>query len=405
MLRHPVRPPPRPGVRQHVARPDAARDRSTLVAHPRAYPRPAAAHAVTRRLVRRRDGAGDRSREWSRCTARCGECSSTARCRAGACGDRRPCDAADSYPEATRRPVSGRTGSVAAPSKADKAGAKIKHSSPTAPRAAVKPGAALAARGRRRRRRLTRQRSPTGRPPPPPRSSLATHSPTPPTTTTPTPAPSTPAAVHSSPIHSYPAEAPVSTAGSGEASPRRSPPSPNQSVLEDAAPQSLAGWATAISPGAGESSQSVSFATVNDSPGLFAVQPTVAPDGSLVYTPAANVNGVSTVSVTAHDDGGTAAGGSDIERASHVHDLDRSGERRAGLHGRPESGRCLRSRSPGDPGLGNRHQSRPGRRVRAGRHVRRRQRQPVRSSPSSRPSRPMGRSPISPSCSRSVPPR
>jgi hypothetical protein len=81
-------------------------------------------------------------------------------------------------------------------------------------------------------------------------------------------------------------------------------------VVEDAAAQSAAGWATAISPGpASESSQKVTFTVATDNPGLFAVQPAIAPDGTLTYTPAANANGLATITVTAHDDGGTANGG------------------------------------------------------------------------------------------------
>ncbi|HWN22695.1 MAG TPA: HD domain-containing phosphohydrolase [Gaiellaceae bacterium] len=85
-----------------------------------------------------------------------------------------------------------------------------------------------------------------------------------------------------------------------------------QSVLEDAGAQSVAGWATGITPGpAGETSQSVSFDISVDDPALFLVQPAVAPNGKLTYTPAANADGVATVTVTAKDDGGTTGGGSD----------------------------------------------------------------------------------------------
>ena len=49
-------------------------------------------------------------------------------------------------------------------------------------------------------------------------------------------------------------------------------------MLEDTGVQSIAGWATAISPGpANESTQTVSFTAVADIPGLFAVQPVIAP--------------------------------------------------------------------------------------------------------------------------------
>lgn len=83
-------------------------------------------------------------------------------------------------------------------------------------------------------------------------------------------------------------------------------------MLEDTAPQSVNAWATAISPGpAGESSQTVTFTATADNTGLFAAQPAVAVDGTLVYTPAPHANGQATVTVTAHDDGGTANGGTD----------------------------------------------------------------------------------------------
>jgi hypothetical protein len=105
------------------------------------------------------------------------------------------------------------------------------------------------------------------------------------------------------------------------------PPPPNQppsftagasqSVLEDAGPQAVASWATAISAGpANEPAQSVTFVVTAANPGLFAVQPAVAPDGTLTYTPAADANGVSAVTVTARDDGGTANGGLDSSSGS-----------------------------------------------------------------------------------------
>jgi hypothetical protein len=87
-------------------------------------------------------------------------------------------------------------------------------------------------------------------------------------------------------------------------------------VREDSGAQSVA-WATAISPGpASESAQSVSFTVTNDNPGLFSAQPAVAADGTLTYTPAPDANGVATVTVTAHDDGGTVNGGSDTSAPS-----------------------------------------------------------------------------------------
>ena len=92
----------------------------------------------------------------------------------------------------------------------------------------------------------------------------------------------------------------------------------DQTVSEDSGAQSLA-WATAISAGpSNEGSQNVSFNVVsNDNAGLFAVAPSVADDGTLSYTPAADANGSATIGVQAQDDGGTANGGDDTS-ATHT---------------------------------------------------------------------------------------
>ena len=83
-------------------------------------------------------------------------------------------------------------------------------------------------------------------------------------------------------------------------------------MREDSGAHSVAAWASAVTPGPpSESSQSVTFSVSSDNAALFAAQPAVAPDGTLTYTTAADANGVATVSVVAHDDGGTANGGSD----------------------------------------------------------------------------------------------
>jgi len=87
---------------------------------------------------------------------------------------------------------------------------------------------------------------------------------------------------------------------------------PDQTVLEDAGPQTVSGWATGISPGPpNESGQSVSFLVSETNSGLFSVAPQVSPSGTLTYTSAPNANGSSTVTVRAKDDGGTANGGVD----------------------------------------------------------------------------------------------
>jgi Big-like domain-containing protein/PKD domain-containing protein len=87
----------------------------------------------------------------------------------------------------------------------------------------------------------------------------------------------------------------------------------NQTVLEDAAAQSVTGWATGISAGpANESSQTVTFGIVsNTNPALFAVAPAVATNGTLTYTLAADAFGTATIVLHAKDDGGTANGGVD----------------------------------------------------------------------------------------------
>ena len=91
----------------------------------------------------------------------------------------------------------------------------------------------------------------------------------------------------------------------------------DQTVLEDAGPQTVAGWATAISAGGGpgEAAQVLNFIVANSNTVLFAVQPAIAANGTLSFTPAANANGSATVTVQLHDDGGTANGGVDTSAA------------------------------------------------------------------------------------------
>ncbi len=88
-------------------------------------------------------------------------------------------------------------------------------------------------------------------------------------------------------------------------------PGPDETVREDSGAFS-ATWATAISPGPpADAGQNVTFSVVNDNAALFSSVPDLAPDGTLTFTAADNANGAATVTVTAHDDGGTANGGSD----------------------------------------------------------------------------------------------
>ena len=84
-------------------------------------------------------------------------------------------------------------------------------------------------------------------------------------------------------------------------------------VLEDAGPQTVPGWAT-FSPGpANESGQTVLGYTVSNvsNPALFSGLPAVAANGTLTYTPAANAFGSSTFDVVVQDSGGIDNGGDD----------------------------------------------------------------------------------------------
>ena len=90
----------------------------------------------------------------------------------------------------------------------------------------------------------------------------------------------------------------------------------DQALLEDAAAQTIVGWATGMSAGpSDESAQTLDFIVSNDNAGLFAVQPAVAANGTLTYTPAANANGTATVTVRLHDSGGVLNGGVDTSAA------------------------------------------------------------------------------------------
>ncbi len=87
----------------------------------------------------------------------------------------------------------------------------------------------------------------------------------------------------------------------------------NQTVLEDGGLVSVPTWATSISAGPpSESGQALDFIVSNDNPTLFSAQPAVAPNGTLTFTPAADAYGSAIVSVSLHDNGGTANGGVDV---------------------------------------------------------------------------------------------
>jgi gliding motility-associated-like protein len=81
----------------------------------------------------------------------------------------------------------------------------------------------------------------------------------------------------------------------------------DQSVNEDAGAQSISGWATGISDGDPELTQTLTFNVSNDNNTLFSSQPAISATGMLTYTPAANINGTATVTVSISDNGSNVA--------------------------------------------------------------------------------------------------
>jgi outer membrane protein assembly factor BamB len=91
---------------------------------------------------------------------------------------------------------------------------------------------------------------------------------------------------------------------------------PDHSVREDAGPQTVPAWATAISAGpTNEISQALTFVVTPDNEALFATPPAITAEGTLTFTPAPEASGTATVSVVLKDDGGTANGGQDTSAA------------------------------------------------------------------------------------------
>ena len=84
-------------------------------------------------------------------------------------------------------------------------------------------------------------------------------------------------------------------------------------VNEDSGAQSVPGFASNISQGpANEAGQQLTFeVTNNTNKALFSVQPSLAPNGTLTYRPAADAFGSADVTVRLKDDGGRANGGVD----------------------------------------------------------------------------------------------
>ena len=92
-------------------------------------------------------------------------------------------------------------------------------------------------------------------------------------------------------------------------------PGPNVQSAVYTGTQSVANWATNISAGPPiEAGQALTFQVNNDNPALFAIQPTVLPNGTLQYT-AGQVSGTAHVIVSLMDNGGTANGGQNTSGA------------------------------------------------------------------------------------------
>ena len=87
----------------------------------------------------------------------------------------------------------------------------------------------------------------------------------------------------------------------------------DQSVLKNAALQTIPRWATRISKGpADEQNQKLTFIVDVDREDIFEQLPQISSDGTLSYEPARNAYGQALVTVRLQDDGGTANGGKDI---------------------------------------------------------------------------------------------
>lgn len=83
-------------------------------------------------------------------------------------------------------------------------------------------------------------------------------------------------------------------------------------VGQDSGPVTLANWAYRIGPGSQfEVGQNFTFAVTNNASRLFAVPPTISPDGTLNFAPASGASGEASVTVVLRDDGGAERGGVD----------------------------------------------------------------------------------------------
>ncbi len=89
----------------------------------------------------------------------------------------------------------------------------------------------------------------------------------------------------------------------------------DQSIQMNFGPSSVSGWATGITDGDAEVTQTLTFLVTNDNPALFTTQPAISANGTLTYTPAPFQTGTATVTVRLQDNGSTAHGGVDTSPA------------------------------------------------------------------------------------------
>ena len=78
----------------------------------------------------------------------------------------------------------------------------------------------------------------------------------------------------------------------------------DQTINEDAGPQTVPGFATGSPGPPNESAQTLTYDVSTDNPGLFVVQPSIDASGDLTYTLADDANGSAVVTVVLTDDGG-----------------------------------------------------------------------------------------------------
>ncbi|KPA19103.1 secreted protein containing PKD domain protein [Candidatus Magnetomorum sp. HK-1] len=92
----------------------------------------------------------------------------------------------------------------------------------------------------------------------------------------------------------------------------------NISVYENGGLTRIENWVKEINAGASghtnESSQMITFKPTADKPELFSLQPSIANNGTITFTPAPNAIGTAIITVFLEDDGGTTNNGSNISQ-------------------------------------------------------------------------------------------